>query len=46
VDITMVDAIPVQSDPADRAAADPGDAAPDERASRGQSLYDVTKASR
>ncbi len=42
----MVDAIPVQGDPADRAAADPGDAAPVERAPRGQSLYDVTKASR
>ena len=42
----MVDAIPVQSDPTERAAADPGDATTDVRPAKGKSLYDVTKASR
>ena len=45
MDITTVDAIPVQSDPAERADGS-GDATPDERAPKGKSLYDVTKASR
>ena len=41
-----MDSIPVQGAAADRAPAAPGGAAPDERAPRGKSLYDVTKASR
>ena len=45
VDITTVDAIPVQSGPAER-GADPGDATREARAPRAKSLYDVTKASR
>ncbi len=45
MDITTVDAIPVQSDPVER-AADSADATPGERAPKGKSLYDVTKASR